>query len=111
MKETTAVGVIFSTGLAVSLILRTYWGVVFAAMGIPIYLAYVAREQNLLAKSRLYDRDLFLMMAITIAVILGFDHFWDPRAGLITLAIVVPLIAALQDRFKKSKSRENVQHG
>ncbi|AEO14024.1 hypothetical protein [Thermococcus sp. AM4] len=111
MKETTAVAVIFSTGLLLSLALRTYWGVVFAAMGIPVYLAYIAREQNILAKSRLYDRDLFVMIGIAIAVILGFDYFWDPRAGLITLAIVVPVIAALHDRMRRSKGGQNVQHG
>jgi len=111
MRETTAVAVIFSAGLAISLLFRTYWGVAFASVGIPVYLAYTAREQNILAKSRLYDRDLFVMIAISIAVILGFDYFWDPRAGLITLAIVVPLIAALHDRIRRSKGGKEVQYG
>ncbi|AJC71513.1 MAG: hypothetical protein J7K48_00170 [Thermococcus sp.] len=111
MRETTAVAVIFSVGLAISLLFRTYWGVVFASVGIPVYLAYTAREQNILAKSRLYDRDLFVMIAIALAVILGFDYFWDPRAGLITLAVVVPIIAVIHDRIRRSKSRKNVQHG
>ncbi len=111
MKETTAVAVIFSVGLLISLLFRTYWGVVFASVGIPVYLAYTAREQNILAKSRLYDRDLFVMIAIAVVVILGFDYFWDPRAGLIMLAIVVPLAAVLYDRVKRSESGENVQNG
>jgi len=52
-----------------------------------------------------------VMIGIAIAVILGFDYFWDPRAGLITLAIIVPVIAALHDKIKRSKGGQNVQHG
>ncbi|ASJ01798.1 hypothetical protein A3L09_00245 [Thermococcus profundus] len=106
MRETTAVAVIFTTGIVFALLFKTYWGVVFSALGIPSYLAYVAREQNILAKSRLYDRDLFLMTGIAIAVILGFDYLWDPRAGLIVLAVAVPLLALYADRLKTGKNAQ-----
>ncbi|NJF25077.1 hypothetical protein [Thermococcus sp. Bubb.Bath] len=100
MKETTAVAVIFTAGVVFALAFRTYWGIVFSALGIPVYLTYVAREQNILAKSRLYDRDLFVMIIIAVAVILGFDYLWDPRLGLISLAIIVPILALYADRLK-----------
>lgn len=107
MRETRAVGIIFITGILVSLIFKTYYGVVLSAVGIPAYLAYVARHQNILAKSRLYDRDLFLMIVIAIGVILLFNYLWDPRLGLIALALVVPLLALIADRLKP---REKVQN-
>ncbi|WP_297499614.1 hypothetical protein [Thermococcus sp.] len=108
MKETTAIAIIFTTGIALSLILRSYAGIALAALGIPAYLAYTAREQNILAKSRLYDRDLFVMIVITVVVILAFNYFLDPRVGLIALAVLVPLIALGTDSLK---SRKNVQNG
>ena len=103
MKETTAIAVILTAGIAVSLILKDYVGITIAALGIPAYLAYTAREQNILAKSRLYDRDLFLMIGIAVVVILVFNYFLDPRVGLIALAIVVPLLALYADRLKAGK--------
>jgi len=103
MREEYAVGIILTIGIAISLLFKTYLGIVSAALGIPIYLAYTARDQNILAKSRLYDRDLFLMIGITIVIILGFDYFWDPRIGLIALAIVIPLLALYADRLKVRK--------
>ncbi|WP_297466504.1 hypothetical protein [Thermococcus sp.] len=106
MKETTAIAVILTLGIAVSLILRDYVGITIAALGIPAYLAYTAREQNILAKSRLYDRDLFLMIGISVVVILVFNYFLDPRVGLIALAIVVPLLALYADRLKAGKKAQ-----
>ncbi len=94
------IGAILLIGLIVSVILRTYAGIVIAALGIPFYLAYTAREQNILAKSRLFDRDLFLMMGLTVIVILIFEYFADPRIGLIVMAIVVPLAIYWADRLK-----------
>lgn len=81
MRETTAVGIILALGVGISLVTRNYLGIAFAALGIPAYLAYTAREQNILAKSRLYDRDLFLMIVISAAVILAFNYFFDPKGG------------------------------
>ncbi|MBP1911371.1 hypothetical protein [Thermococcus stetteri] len=107
MRETTAVGIILALGVGISLVTRNYLGIAFAALGIPAYLAYTAREQNILAKSRLYDRDLFLMIVISAAVILAFNYFFDPRAGLIILALVVPLIALYADRLKSRKKVQN----
>jgi hypothetical protein len=89
-----------------ALAFRTYWGVVFSALGIPTYLAYIAREQNILAKSRLYDRDLFVMIIIAVAIILGFDYLWDPRLGLISLAVIVPILALYADRLKSGKEAQ-----
>ncbi|ASI99446.1 hypothetical protein [Thermococcus celer] len=103
MKEEHAVGIILTVGIVIALLLRTYWGVAIAALGIPAYLAYIAREQNVLAKSRLYDRDLFLMIAIAVVVILAFDYLWDPRMGLIAMAVVIPLLAIYVDRLKARK--------
>lgn len=58
----------------------------------------------MLAKSRLYDRDLFLMIAIAVVVILAFDYLWDPRMGLIAMAVVIPpLLAIYVDRLKARK--------
>jgi len=103
MKEEHAVGIILTVGIIISMVFRTYVGIAVAAIGIPAYLAYTAREQNILAKSRLYDRDLFLMIAIAVAVILVFDHFWDPRMGLIAMAVAIPLLALYADRLKARK--------
>ncbi|NJD98560.1 hypothetical protein E3E26_01950 [Thermococcus sp. LS1] len=106
MKDEYAVGIILIAGLAVSLAFRTYLGVVLAAIGIPLYLAYVAREQNILAKSRLFDRDLFLMIAIAIVVILVFNYLWDPRMGLIAMAVMIPVLALYADRLKARKKSQ-----
>ncbi|WP_456367403.1 hypothetical protein [Thermococcus sp.] len=103
MRETTAVGIILAVGVGVALILRNYIGIALAALGIPAYLAYTAREQNILAKSRLYDRDLFVMILISVIVIVVFNYFLDPRIGLIALAILVPLVALYADRLKGGK--------
>ncbi|MDI3475142.1 MAG: hypothetical protein PWQ79_82 [Thermococcaceae archaeon] len=106
MKETTAVGLILAVGVGIALLTRSYLGVAIAALGIPAYLAYTAREQNILAKSRLYDRDLFVMIIIAVAVIVAFDRLWDPRLGLIAMAIAAPLIALYTDRLKARKEGE-----
>ncbi|AHL23515.1 MULTISPECIES: hypothetical protein [Thermococcus] len=106
MKETSAIAIILAVGIGVSLLLKNYIGIAIAAFGIPAYLAYTAREQNILAKSRLYDRDLFLMIGISIVVILVFNYFLDPRIGLIALAIVVPLLALYADRLKAGKKAQ-----
>ncbi|WP_456365222.1 hypothetical protein [Thermococcus sp.] len=106
MRETTAVAVIFTLGMVVSIALKTYYGVLIAALGIPAYLAYTARHQNVLASSRLYDRDLFIMIVIAILVIIAFNYLWDPRLGLITLAIVVPILALYADRLKGGKEAQ-----
>lgn len=103
VKETSAIAIIFSTGIVLSLLLKNYIGIAVAAIGIPAYLAYTAREQNILAKSRLYDRDLFIMTGISVVVILVFNYFLDPRIGLIALAVVVPLLAVWADRLKTGK--------
>jgi len=103
MKVEHKVVLILLTGLVVSAILRTYTGIVIAALGIPIYLAYMAREQNIMAKSRLFDRDLFLMMGLTVLVILVFEYFADPRMGLIAMAVVIPLAIYCVDRLKAGK--------
>ncbi|WP_297508612.1 hypothetical protein [Thermococcus sp.] len=107
MRETTAIAIILTAGIALSLIMRDYAGIALAALGIPAYLAYTAREQNILAKSRLYDRDLFVMIAISVVVILAFNYFLDPRVGLIALAVLVPLIALGADRLKSGKDVQN----
>ncbi|ANF22497.1 hypothetical protein [Thermococcus piezophilus] len=107
MKDEYAVGIILIAGLAVSLAFRTYLGVVLAAIGIPLYLAYVAREQNILAKSRLFDRDFFLMIAIAVVVILVSNYIWDPRVGLIAMAVLVPILALYIDRLKAGKKPKN----
>ena len=106
MREEGAVGAILMAGILVSLAFKTYAGIAIAALGIPLYLAYVAREQNILAKSRLYDRDLFLMIAIAVVVILVFNYFWDPRIGLIAMAIAIPLLALYADRLKGREKTE-----
>jgi len=103
VKETSAIALILAFGIGVSLLLKDYVGITIAAIGIPVYLAYTAREQNILAKSRLYDRDLFLMIGISVVVILAFNYFLDPRVGLIILAIVVPILALYTDRLKAGK--------
>jgi len=100
MKSESVVGAVFFIGIVIAIVTKSYLGIAFAAVAIPLVLAYMAREQNILAKSRLYDRDLFVMMAITVIVILGFDKLWDPRLGLITLAVLVPLIAKLSEKRK-----------
>ncbi|NJE08305.1 hypothetical protein E3E31_07180 [Thermococcus sp. M39] len=100
MKVEYRIGLILFIGLIVSVILRTYAGIVIAALGIPFYLAYIAREQNILAKSRLFDKDLFLMMGLTVLVILAFEYFSDPRIGLIAMAVVIPLAIYGVDRLK-----------
>ncbi len=107
MKETSAIALILAVGIAVSLLLRTYLGIAIAALGIPAYLAYTAREQNILAKSRLFDRDLFLMIGIAVVVILVFNYIWDPRMGLIAMAIAIPLLALYADRLKTRKKVQN----
>ena len=106
MREEHGVGIILGLGIFISVAFRTYAGVTIAAVGIPIYLAYVARHQNILAKSRLFDRDLFLMMAIAVAVILVFDYLWDPRMGLIAMAVAIPLLALYADRLKARKKAQ-----
>ncbi|WP_324734975.1 hypothetical protein VFC49_07195 [Thermococcus sp. SY098] len=103
MKVEYRIGLILLIGLIASVILRSYAGILIAALGIPFYLAYTAREQNILAKSRLFDRDLFLMMGLTVLVILAFEYFADPRLGLIVMAIVIPLVIYWMDRLKASK--------
>ena len=107
MKESWGIGGILLVGIAASLLLKNYAGIAIAAIGIPLYLAYTAREQNILAKSRLYDRDLFLMIGIAIVVILAFDYLWDPRIGLIAMAIAIPLLAIYADRLKARKKAQN----
>ncbi|WP_010479366.1 hypothetical protein [Thermococcus zilligii] len=107
MKETAIVGIIFTAGILISVLSKTYYGVVLASLGIPVYLAYVARHQNILAKSRLYDRDLFLMILIVLGVMLLFNYLWDPRLGLIALAVLVPVLALIEDRLKSGKKPQN----
>lgn len=103
MKVEYKISLILFLGLIVSVILRTYAGIIIAALGIPFYLAYIAREQNILAKSRLFDKDLFLMMGLTVLVILAFEYFSDPRIGLIVMAVVIPLAIYGVDRLKAGK--------
>ncbi|MCD6525262.1 MAG: hypothetical protein J7K48_09840 [Thermococcus sp.] len=106
MKETGAIAIIFAAGVIISLLLKSYIGIAVAAFGIPAYLAYTAREQNILAKSRLYDRDLFIMTAISVVAILAFNYLWDPRMGLVAMAIAIPLIAVYADRLKARKKAQ-----
>ncbi len=107
MKESWGIGGILIAGIVSSFLTKSYAGIAIAAIGIPLYLAYTAREQNVLAKSRLYDRDLFVMIGIAIVVILAFDYLWDPRMGLIAMAIVIPLLAIYADRLKARKKAQN----
>jgi len=109
MREEHAVGIILAAGILISLIFRTYAGVAVAAVGIPLYLAYVARQQNILAKSRLLDRDLLIMMGIAVVVILVFDYLWDPRMGLIVMAVVIPILALYADRLKAGKKAQKAR--
>ncbi len=107
MKESWGIGGILIAGIVFSFLTKSYAGIGIAAIGIPLYLAYTAREQNVLAKSRLYDRDLFVMIGIAIVVILAFNYLWDPRMGLIAMAIVIPLLAIYADRLKARKKAQN----
>ena len=103
MKEEHAVAGILPVGILISLLTKSYVGVALAALGIPTYLAYLARKENILVRARLFDRDLFLMMTITLAVILVFNQFSDPRIGLVSMAIVIPILFLLWDRLKARK--------
>ncbi|WP_297070639.1 hypothetical protein [Thermococcus sp.] len=107
MRAGAAIAIILAVGILISVILRTYIGITFAALGIPLYLAYVGREQNILTKSRIYDRDLFLMTAIAVIIIIAFRYIWDPRVGLISLAVLVPILALCSDRLKGRKKAQN----
>ncbi|USS40167.1 hypothetical protein NF865_07475 [Thermococcus aggregans] len=100
MKSEYAVLGILLIGLVVSVVFKTYIGVAIAALGIPLYLAYISREMNILAKSRIFDRDLFVMIGITIFVILLFEYLIDPRIGLIIAAVLIPLSILVWDRLK-----------
>lgn len=106
MKEEIAVVILLVTGLAVSLLTKSYMGVALAALGIPLYLAYLAREQNILVKARLVDRDLFIMIGVTIVVILVFKVFSDPRLGLVGMAFFIPLLFLLAERLNLRKEAE-----
>ena len=103
MRSEYAVLGILLIGLLVSIMSRSYVGVAIAALGIPLYLAYISREMNILAKSRLFDRDLFVMIGITIFIILLFEYLIDPRIGLITAAFLIPLSIWGWDRLKSRK--------
>jgi len=100
MKSEYAVLVILLIGLLVSVVFKSYIGVAIAALGIPLYLAYISREMNILAKSRIFDRDLFVMIGITIFIILIFEYLIDPRIGLIIAAFLIPLSILAWDRLK-----------
>ncbi|USG99509.1 hypothetical protein K1720_08315 [Thermococcus argininiproducens] len=100
MKDEYAVFSILLAGLLISVVFKSYIGVVLAALGIPVYLAYVSKERNILAKSRIFDKDLFIMIGITIVVILVFEYFLDPRIGLILAAFLIPLAIWTWDRLK-----------
>ncbi|AEH24845.1 hypothetical protein [Pyrococcus yayanosii] len=102
MKEGCVLIVLLLMGLAMTIILKTFLGLVVPAVGIPAYLAYSARYQNILAKSRLVDLDLFIMIGVIIIVVLAFETFSDPRLGLILLSLLLPLLFA----FLPSKGRE-----
>ncbi|HIH72913.1 MAG: Uncharacterized protein XD43_1600 [Thermococcales archaeon 44_46] len=103
MKEEYTVLGILLIGLVVSIVSKSYIGVAIAAFGIPLYLAYISREINILAKSRIFDRDLFLMIGITVFIILLFEYLLDPRIGLIIAAFVIPLLILAWDRLKGRK--------
>jgi len=103
MKSEYAVLGILLIGLIVSIVSKSYVGVAIAALGIPLYLAYISREMNLLAKSRIFDRDLFVMIGITIFIILLFEYLIDPRIGLIIAAFLIPLSIWGWDRLKTRK--------
>jgi|Deesub1362B_J571_1020462.scaffolds.fasta_scaffold00031_120 hypothetical protein len=100
MKEEHVVIVILAVGILISLITRRYIGIVLSAIGIPLYLAYISREQNILAKSRLFERDLFLMMTVTIFIVLAFEYFSDPRLGLVGMALFIPIVFYVLDKLK-----------
>jgi len=106
VRESWGIGGILVAGIVASLLMKSYAGIAIAALGIPLYLAYTAREQNILAKSRLYDRDLFIMIGIAVVIILAFNYLWDPRIGLIAMAIAIPLIAVYADRLKARKKAQ-----
>ncbi|ALV62509.1 hypothetical protein ADU37_CDS08100 [Thermococcus sp. 2319x1] len=103
MKSEYAVLGILLIGLIVSIVSKSYAGVAIAALGIPLYLAYISREMNILAKSRIFDRDLFVMIGITIFIILLFEYLIDPRIGLIVAAFLIPLSIWGWDRLKSRK--------
>lgn len=103
MKEEHVIGLILTASLTVSLAAKTYLGIAVAAIGIPLYLAYISREQNIMASSRLFDKDLFMMIGIMIAIILVFSLFSDPRVGIILLAILIPVIFYVMDYLKTGK--------
>ncbi|WP_461864909.1 hypothetical protein [Thermococcus sp.] len=103
MKEERVIGLILIAGIITSLALKTYLGVVIAAIGIPLYLAYISREQNILASSRLFDKDLFMMIGVMIFIILAFNYFSDPRVGIIMLAVLIPVIFYVMDYLKTRK--------
>ncbi|ACS90104.1 MULTISPECIES: hypothetical protein [Thermococcus] len=100
MKEEYAVLGILLMGLVISTASKSYWGVVFAALGIPLYLAYISRERNILVRSRIFDKDLFIMIGITIIVILIFEYLLDPRIGLVLAAFLIPLAIWAWSRLK-----------
>ncbi len=103
MKEERVIGLILIAGIITSLALKTYLGVVIAAIGIPLYLAYISREQNILASSRLFDKDLFMMIGVMIFIILAFNYVSDPRVGIIMLAVLIPVIFYVMDYLKTRK--------
>ncbi|HHI00752.1 MAG: hypothetical protein J7J97_04220 [Thermococcus sp.] len=103
MRSEYAVLGILLIGLLVSIMSRSYAGVAIAALGIPLYLAYISKERNILAKSRIFDQDLFVMIGITIFIILLFEYLIDPRIGLIIAAFLIPLSILVWDRLKSRK--------
>ncbi len=105
-KPEIIVTVLLTTGILLSYVTGNRWFILSLAVVVPTYLAYVRRESNLLSKSKFYDRDFLLMVAVAVAVAVVFRTFWDPRIGLIIMIILIPILAVLSERIRmKAHSR------
>jgi len=94
-----------AVGVTLSYVTGNHWFVIALAVIVPFYLAYVRRETNLFEKSRFYDKDFLIMIAIVASATLVFRLFFDPRIGLILMIIIIPFAAILFESLKRRTVR------
>ncbi|AEC52796.1 hypothetical protein PNA2_1883 [Pyrococcus sp. NA2] len=97
MKYETMISLLFGTSVFLTLIFKDYSFLVIPSIGIPIILAYLGRRENLFAKSPLFDRDTVTIVLLIIAIVIVFNLFTDPRLGLLSLGLFIPVIFSLKE--------------
>ncbi|AAL81598.1 hypothetical protein PFDSM3638_07390 [Pyrococcus furiosus DSM 3638] len=89
---------LFGLGIGLVIITKNLIALLIPSLGIPIYFSYIAIKENVIPKSRVFDKEFLFATSFVVFVIVFVSLFIDPRWVVLLIGLVLPILFLLKDR-------------